>query len=410
MATAIHHGAPGSFKSFTLVQRFVIQALSEGRLVVTNIRGLNDINLIIDSFPEITFPESCDLWYIDSTKEQGRELMAGWFHWLPFGALICIDEAQRIYPDRRDFKLESLDKFVCPPGYKPDTLLEGRPEDVFTAYDMQRHYQWDIFLSTTNIAKVKKEIRESSEWAYFHRRIPDIPFLFKDSWFEFQHDPETNGKTSASRVGRPARYTADTKVYSCYQSTATGEHTESKAGSNPFSNPAVKFKLIGLSLGIVIACFFFVSKLTNKPVQKPASASTPVSIKQDLKPTQNTFNPIGSGIIKNVDLSNNINVNSQVPVVPVFRLMGISKFTLYDVKLLIDDGKQYLSTISLNDLFRKGYNLVSMDFCSLQIKKIGGNIYRLNCQQIDNCSINIHSPEYLKIDHCINPNYVATAE
>lgn len=123
MATSIHHGPPGSYKSFSIVQRFAIPALEQGRVVVSNIRAFSSLQAIIDAFPEKTFSPDSKIIFVDTTTHNGRLHMACWFQWVPFGALILIDEAQRIYPDRRDFKLESLG------GYKtssdPDALANA---------------------------------------------------------------------------------------------------------------------------------------------------------------------------------------------------------------------------------------------------------------------------------------------
>lgn len=260
MATRIHHGAPGSYKSFTLVQRFAIPALIEGRAVVTNIRGFNSVDRVIAQFPDKDFSPNARIIWIDTTTQAGRTKMAKWFHWCPFGAMIIIDEVQQVYPDRRDFKLESLDKYTPEEGeiIEDIGLAEGRPEDVFTAYDKQRHYNWDIFCSTPNIAKVKKEIREVSEWAYRHRDLSGLLPWKKNTWIEHQHDAESSGKAASHRVGSPTEYKADPRVFACYQSTATGEHVASKAGRSIFQDK----KLVGLFC-LIIGCLLFMGYMFN---------------------------------------------------------------------------------------------------------------------------------------------------
>lgn len=228
MATEIHHGPPGSFKSFALVYRFLIAALQAGRVVVSNIRGIEDIETIKDAFPDLDFPSSAYIIFVDTTVQAGRTALACFYKWVPFGALILIDEIQQIYPDRRDFKLESLDAWQPHPHDVFDDRMigEGRPEDVFTAYDKQRHYNWDIYASTTNIAKVKREIREVTDFAYRHRNLSGFLPWWHNKWIETCHDPENNGKSKAHTVGTPKRYTADPRYFKCYKSTATGEHTQ----------------------------------------------------------------------------------------------------------------------------------------------------------------------------------------
>ncbi|MFZ2450496.1 MAG: zonular occludens toxin domain-containing protein [Methylovulum miyakonense] len=269
MATRIHHGAPGSYKSFTLVQRFAIPALFEGRTVVTNIRGFNDLDLIAAAYPDKELPEDARIIWVDTRTAAARLKMACWFHWVPFGACIIIDEIQQIYPDRRDFKLESLDKWQPQPGdvIEDIRLEEGRPEDVFVAFDKQRHYNWDLFASTTNIAKVKKEIREVTEWAFRHRDLSGLLPWWKHTWMEHQHDPENNGKSNASRAGAPKRYKADPRVFTCYSSTATGEHTESKAGKKILDDPKVVFFAVVILACVAVSLFMvFASPGHPQPV------------------------------------------------------------------------------------------------------------------------------------------------
>lgn len=298
MAVAIHHGAPGSYKTFALVMRFVLDALFTGRVVFTNVRGLDSIDKIKDAFLEQSYfdkllnkpllkvhPDS-RLYYIDTGTVQGRFLFATWYKWLPLGALLVIDEAQMIYPDRADFKLEHLDKVVytdsiieplrdsssiIDSGLLPividdltNTIKEGRPHDCFTAFDKHRHYNWDIYLSTPNIAKVKRDIREVAEYAYRHRSLSDISRLFKNQWYEHQHDPENNGKSDTQRIGSPKRYHADKRVFNCYSSTTTGNHIASKAGTGVFSDGAIRFKFAVVFIAIALCSYSFYSSIQQK--------------------------------------------------------------------------------------------------------------------------------------------------
>lgn len=285
MATEIHHGPPGSFKSFTLVQRFAIEALLLGRTIVTNIRGFDSLDLIKDVYPDHDFPSSAQILWVDTRSAEGRLLMACFYKWVPFGAMIIIDEIQQIYPDRRDFKLESLDSFTPHPddvfndGMTDDLLKEGRPEDVFTAYDKQRHFNWDILASTTNIAKVKNEIREVTDFAYRHRDLSGIIPWWKNTWTEHQHDPENNGKSKSNTVGTPKRYKADTRIFKCYSSTATGEHVTSPFKRSVFTDP----KILGFIVLLGFCAFFFSvisatsdARQPTAPPPGPAPVQAPV--------------------------------------------------------------------------------------------------------------------------------------
>ena len=318
MATAIHHGPPGSYKSFTLVQRFAIPALKQGRAVVTNIRGFDSVERVIDQFSNDEFSPDARIIWVDTTTQAGRTKMAKWFHWVPFGAMIIIDEVQQVYPDRRDFKLESLDHYQPEPNEIVEEigLPEGRPEDVFTAYDKQRHYNWDIYLSTPNIAKVKKEIREVSEWAYRHRDLSGLLPWYQHRWTEHQHDPETSGKAASHRVGTPTQYQADARVFACYASTATGQHVKSKAGRTILQDR----KLLSMLVLIVACILFAIYSATKYQTQRQAILAPDAA-------TQKAVNPAKPEPVHHAQPSVPVSLNAQPAIPALDRLKYIDRDT-----------------------------------------------------------------------------------
>lgn len=402
MATSIHHGPPGSFKSFTLVQRFAIDALKEGRVVITNIRGLTSIDRIQDQFPDYKFPESADLWFINTDEEKYRQFMARWFHWAPFKALIIIDECQRVYPNRRDFKKEDLDKCDLM-GFQPDAFnieindeytgakyTVHRPKDVDTAFDMQRHFQWDIYLSTPNIAKVKDFIREVAQTAYRHKSLGELlPLFFKNTWYEFQHDPENSGKLTSHISGKPRKYKADERVFNCYQSTATGEHTESKANQSVLGDPKVKFLLFVIVLAV---CLFIYSAIHfaeihgDKP--PPVADVEAGSVSAGHAQKSGSVSAQGSGIAPGA---------AGVGYVPVqqsggffaglgFSLVQIAKQDLadaqHDVLTFLADSQDGLQTVSFADLFNAGVRVSVHGLCKIKLIAPDGSILDLGCTSV----------------------------
>ncbi|MBU3068779.1 hypothetical protein KOI40_03050 [Aestuariicella sp. G3-2] len=242
MTAVIHHGPPGSYKSFTITQRKVIEALQQGRTVISNVRGLNSIENIEKAL-NIEFPPEAELISVPHTLD-GCRTMARFFHWAPRGALIFIDEAQKVYPTR----LRNLTEFDL-----PDELREQLPEDwpitVEMAFDQHRHYNWDIYLSTTNIAKVHKEIRGVVQYAYRHRDMSGVLPWWKDKWKEEQHDPSDSGTSASHCIGKPKFYKADKRIFECYQSTATGD----AQGSNESKEMSIlREKKVWFLLGLIV--------------------------------------------------------------------------------------------------------------------------------------------------------------
>lgn len=405
MATSIHHGAPGSFKSFSLVQRFAIPALKAGRVVVCNVRGFDSLERIIEQFPDTVFPESARLIYLETTTRESRMIMAGWFHWVPIGAIIIIDECQEIYPDRRDFKLESLDAFVCPDGFEVEETAEPRPVDVFTAYDKQRHYEWDIFISTTNIAKIKSEIRQVTEWAYRHRSLAGVLPWVKNQWMEHQHDPESSGKSESHRVGSPVRYKADPRIFKCYKSTATGGVTESQAGLSIFKNPALIFPSV-----VIVACvvfflytFFFKESsksvsTTSSPVVSPVTPdSAPVSLPSEFAQKNSAQN--------NSKSSDVVSAVKTVAVRPFgYDLVSIAYNDIRDLTKIKFNYvlNNVVKTIGLDYFVSQGVKVISRGICAVDLVSKDGQKVSLYCETplLASCAVSIKSEFLVSYRDC----------
>ncbi|ATD10250.1 zonular occludens toxin domain-containing protein [Pseudoalteromonas piscicida] len=232
MATSIFHGAPGSFKSASAVWFELLPALRAGRLVVTNIEGIKPIEDIEQELNE-TFPETAKLWRMSSQSDTGHKLWRNWYHWVPCGALIIMDEVQDIYlTETTQFKPESCDyqpvqnyQEVLPEDwyqyhldtletYKPADLTSGDVDDlgieIFNehghiiypktlkeAYMRHRKYNWDIICCTPDITSVHKYIRNVSQYAYAHKYfdgLAKIPYFYRRPRIH-EHNPKLDGKT-----------------------------------------------------------------------------------------------------------------------------------------------------------------------------------------------------------------------
>jgi len=173
MSIKIHHGPPGSYKTSGAVMDDFILAAAAGRIVVTNVRGLNDRQAVVDALASVkkfiffkapvSVPDSFDIIWLDTKTQEGRDRLARFFHWAPHGAFLLIDEAQMIFPLAwKDTHLKLLDF----PGGLVAADQSNRPANFLTAFEMHRHYGWDMVLTTPSIDKIRKDIRGCSEGAY----------------------------------------------------------------------------------------------------------------------------------------------------------------------------------------------------------------------------------------------------
>tara|TARA_R110000868_G_scaffold34671_2_gene125016 strand:+ start:1155 stop:2450 length:1296 start_codon:yes stop_codon:yes gene_type:complete len=267
MTAVIHHGPPGSYKTFALIQRVIIPALEQGRTVCHNIRGLNSVDRIASAMG-IDVPPEAKLICVKHDSEEGFQHMARFFQWAPVGALIVMDEGQRVYPTR----LRSLAEFDTPDDQR-ETFGTGiqRPANVENAFDQHRHMNWDIYISTTNVAKIHKEVRSVVEYAFRHRDMAGVLPWYKNKWREFKHDAESSGKSVSHYIGTPALYSADARVFSCYQSTATGTAKGSNENKSIFADP--KLRIFGaIALLALIYFFYSATKVADRFLVPPEAA------------------------------------------------------------------------------------------------------------------------------------------
>jgi zona occludens toxin len=418
VALSIHHGAPGSYKSFCLVQRFGFDALVTGRTIVTNIRGFHDLENIKKHFPDLKIHPDSSIIFVTSDSKKGRQLMAGFFHWVPFNCLLLIDEGQRVYPKRKGFTLEMLDKFVCPEGYIPhqlppnDEFPDGipRPEDAVTAFDMQRHYQWDIYISTPHINKILDPIREVAVTSFYHTSLAEkLPLFFKNTWYEHKHDPSNAGHSPFQRIGAPTKYKADLKIFNCYQSTATGEHTESKADKSILSDSTLRLKLFFVVVGLASGIYFGLKAL-NRPnplkdnqavvadssnVHQVLSSSTLADSKAAVVDVSNKGTNQTTVISPDNDNHNqNFNVLASVGFKPLLIASQTKSLNTNDLKLIIKTSSG-VKTVDYQFIVQSGFFASVHALCHITLIHTSGQSFDVSCShpEIDKCGISIASPE-----------------
>jgi zona occludens toxin len=227
VTTAIIHGDPGSYKTSTLISDYLVPAVKAGRVIVTNIRGVKSVDEIAEIY-SFDLPDTSEIILV-SFDEAGFEKMARFFHWVPEGALILMDEGQRVYPTRlRDFKCYDL---VSPSD-------EKRPRTVEDAFDSHRHMNWDIYISTPNIGKIHKEIRAVAEFGFRHKNMATVFSFMKGRYKRVTHIADNSGTAIGHAISAGLRK-IDKRAFDVYQSTATGKTKDSSAGFSFFKQPKI---------------------------------------------------------------------------------------------------------------------------------------------------------------------------
>ncbi|WCP83980.1 zonular occludens toxin domain-containing protein [Vibrio harveyi] len=269
MATSFRYGHGGSYKSACAVWFDLLPALREGRVCITNIHGMQPLEVIEKRLGE-KFPDSARLVRISSRNPEGFELWKYFFCWAPIGSFILIDECQQIYSTNAGFKMATVHKRPfsdfephLPQGFSEifhsrwltvdrTTLDEGEvddcqrtrfdeqgriiyPENFNNAFMEHRHYNWDIVLLTPDFAQIPKELKGVAELAKQHKGKDGIFFSNRKPRI-LEHDPlRTVTVPSKDDVVYNLKVPLD--VHLLYASTVTGQITKSGLGKNVFLNP-----------------------------------------------------------------------------------------------------------------------------------------------------------------------------
>jgi len=276
MSIKIHYGPPGSYKTSGAVMDDFIPAIKQGRVVVTNIRGLSE-EKAREVYPDA--PDTFEVISLDTTKEENRDKLARWFHWIPKGSLLILDEAQMIFPKR--WKQSEIDALNYGDSLE-QAATDSRPYSWTDAWEMHRHYNWDIVLTTTNIKLIRDDIKANAEGAFKHSNLATIGL--KGRYKESYHPAMESG--TASNIISMQQKKIKKKVWKLYDSTTTGQHKDTQAGISIFANPRI---LILVSvLAFAIYHFFFGTsdegggtigqKLLSSAVEEPVPTVVPQKV------------------------------------------------------------------------------------------------------------------------------------
>lgn len=231
----IHHGGNGSYKTCSVIEKYIVPAIRLGRPIITNINGI-DIELICKRF-EIKETASRLIEFPIDTKK-GLFAIGCWFHFAKPNSLIVIDEAQKVY--RRGDKLDIFDS------------PEATYKNINEALEEHRHQNWDIVLTTPNIQKMHTDIRQNMDMAFMQVNLTGrLPWI-KHQYNLFEHDPEATGKSKAHQISDVVQCKVDQRVFGCYKTTRTGKAKNEQARSSILKN-----KKLRLFAAIIIACICY---------------------------------------------------------------------------------------------------------------------------------------------------------
>ncbi|QMS78519.1 zonular occludens toxin family protein [Aeromonas veronii] len=269
MSIKIHHGAPGSYKSSGAIHTDVIPAIKAGRHIITNVRGFT-----AKRCKEVlgkAVPDEFKVTYIDTEAQEGRDQLARFYHWAPKGVFFLVDEVQRIFPPAwRQSDLDRLDY----PGGPEVAKADGRPETIDVAFDMHRHHNWDFVFTTPNIKKVHAVIRAASETAIRHTNMKILGFGKR--YKTVLHLADNSGASMSDVLQAKPFNKVPNYVFKLYDSTTTGQVTDTIAGSSILRDPKILF-----FLGVIGFCLYFglikpefIDKPSKAPAPSPTAAKT----------------------------------------------------------------------------------------------------------------------------------------
>ena len=371
MSIRIDHGPAGSYKTSGVIADMFIPAAKEGRLIVTNIRGINSREHVSEILGDL--PETFDLIHLPTSDhidaQKNRDYLARFFHWLPIGALLIVDEAQMVFPKSwRDSDLKKLDY----PGGAQQADIDRRPKDFLTAWDMHRHWNWDICLTTTKIRKIRDDIRDVADMAYRHRDMALIGWSGR--YFETKHQPEDLGSADSDQISTTTKKIPSI-VWKLYESTATGTYTKTKSGFNFLKTPKMVLLLL-------VMAYLIYSLSTS---DAPFSGHDKTVVKNDIPSKTIDNNTIQSGI-EIVNKQNDTGVNVNVHTIKngkdvllkkepfqgfyirlsslLITTTGKTKEYSYNFELI---NKQMVQRVRGIDLIANGYNIEYIGNCLLKL-------------------------------------------
>ncbi len=361
MPIKIHHGPPGSFKTAGAMADDFIREARAGRVIVTNVRGVTR-ERCLDHIPDL--PDTFDVIHVPDDSEEGRERWAKWFHWVPKGAFIFVDEVQDIWPKRwRDADIRALDY----PGGLTQAKNDDRPFCWDQAWDKHRHWNWDIVATCPSYAKVRDDIKNVADAAYKHKDLALVGWTGR--YVEAMHLADDSGKVASDFMNIQQKR-VPSLVFKLYDSTSTGVFRVNKNGFNLFKSPRVVM-LLGI-LAVALYFGFAGGPLQLFPGSNQSASKAPAVPAVAQADTAGAGPAAGSS--RNLDWAKDARVE---PFIDEESFIQIS----YRV------GNKWRYAVSLRganfthtDLLDMGYTIRSLGSCAVELIR-DGFVRRITCGQ-----------------------------
>lgn len=367
MAIKIHHGPNGSYKTSGAVWDDAVPAAKAGRMIITNVRGMST-EKFQSLFPDL--PDAFSVLYIDHETQEGMDRIRTWFQWVPRNAFMIFDEAQVLFPQKWTNK--DLDKFDFPGGMDKAKAAD-RPMNFLDGWTRHRHWNWDVILTTPNIKYVHGEIRQTCEAAYQHSNLmllgKWLKFLVAKDYKEAMHSAQEN-KAPSDGSNIVALRKIDKRVFSLYDSTATGQHRDTMAGKNALASPRVVILLF-----VLVAIFGTLywrngSSAFNNPLGAKAPLAGGSSSKTDRSQYPEQDNSVAGG-----------GVSVQPPVPPAAVVARHDPFAQHDIYIkgsIWNEEKgiffvfqltkdEHSFNQSANELLASGYTIRARGTCAAEL-------------------------------------------
>lgn len=385
MSIKIHYGPPGSYKTSGAMMDDFVAAVFEGRVVVTNVRGLDSrervFEILTREFPKKEIPDSFELLFVNSETKEGEEKWKRFFHWVCPGAFLLVDEAQKVW--RKSWRDSDLKQFDYEGG--PDKAEEdGQPPDFDTAFEKHRHYNWDMVLTTPDIRLIRPDIRGCSEGAFKHKNQALVGFGGR--YLEGFHMAEDTG-TEANFLN-VVQKKVPKYVFELYQSTTTGQFRDTQAGTSIFKNPKFLF-LVAFLLVVIILVFnagmpsFWKGRSNeSKRIQEVPVSDSVAGLqnnKNDLVVNQTSVKggvasadiPVGGA---GSSVINNLTGKGIWYLGSMFKEFSGSKQKVYLFEVTGED-ETHGAMIDSSAFERLGYEIKNMGSCLISLKKSGQEIF-----------------------------------